>query len=476
MVAMFGKFTLASESASLRKRRRAAGSASIPGVSTLTATSRSSCSSRARYTTPIPPAPICSRTRYREMVRPIMWRGEPRHLMASGSQGQRNCMRPRQAGGANGITMRTVGDWDSASLLRLTNVLRREHGADLPRAGGFVREVKGATFTHLAGSPQKGGYRGAVERTAYTDPLDSHCRELRPGQLHALQSHQDINGPVDRTDHCGNMLPGSQAGSIQDVGTRFLKGLEALDRISQVQATVQVVLGASGQRKGKRQTPRFGYRRPHTVHGMRQFVDWLPGIPCRIFDRATNAPRICCQGDGFGNRLGVVAKAVLQIGAYRQMGGRGDLRNVLQNLLTVQGVVQLSSGKSAAHAGCRQRFKAEMREQPRGTDVPRIRNDEGLWLLVERAKELPFFRLTQLLRLFQHCAHPMVEDDSEGPDDLLENSLFTKTEALAPRQAKLHCPCLSDSVAPNRLHRKRGGGRDDGRFRRFSLDGYTSTL
>src|SRR5437879_3898282 len=58
-----GWFNFASTKASLRNRLRAVSSANMPAGRTLRATSRSRCSSRARSTTPIPPAPICSTRR-----------------------------------------------------------------------------------------------------------------------------------------------------------------------------------------------------------------------------------------------------------------------------------------------------------------------------------------------------------------------------------------------------------------------------
>ena len=50
---------LGEDNASWRNRLRAALSARVPGGRTFIATSRSNCSSCARKTTPIPPAPIC---------------------------------------------------------------------------------------------------------------------------------------------------------------------------------------------------------------------------------------------------------------------------------------------------------------------------------------------------------------------------------------------------------------------------------
>src|SRR5579864_4179746 len=71
MVAISGWFSLARVVASVRKRFMISLSVSS-GLSTLTATSRSSVSSIALYTVPMPPRPSLSTMRYLPMVLPIM--------------------------------------------------------------------------------------------------------------------------------------------------------------------------------------------------------------------------------------------------------------------------------------------------------------------------------------------------------------------------------------------------------------------
>jgi hypothetical protein len=64
MVAMAGWLTRARVRASRRKRSTISGSRARSGRTALTATSRSSASSTARYTAPMPPWPIFSTIRY----------------------------------------------------------------------------------------------------------------------------------------------------------------------------------------------------------------------------------------------------------------------------------------------------------------------------------------------------------------------------------------------------------------------------
>jgi hypothetical protein len=61
---MCGSSTAAADLDSAMNRRRNSSSAASPGASTFSATSRPSRSSRARYTTAIPPAPTCASSRY----------------------------------------------------------------------------------------------------------------------------------------------------------------------------------------------------------------------------------------------------------------------------------------------------------------------------------------------------------------------------------------------------------------------------
>ena len=65
---MCSESTAATMRDSRRKRARNSPSLAIAGAMTFTAASRPSTSSRARNTTAIPPAPICSPIRY-----PAIW-------------------------------------------------------------------------------------------------------------------------------------------------------------------------------------------------------------------------------------------------------------------------------------------------------------------------------------------------------------------------------------------------------------------
>ena len=73
-----------------------------------------------------------------------------------------------------------------------------------------------------------------------------------------------------------------------------------------------------------------------------------------------------------------VAKTVFQIGADRQIGRTRDFGKMHHHLRAADGVIRQATRKSIACAAGGERLEAGQREQPRGTDVPGIRDDEGL--------------------------------------------------------------------------------------------------
>ncbi len=88
-----------------------------------------------------------------------------------------------------------------------------------------------------------------------------------------------------------------------------------------------------------------------------------------------------------------MSKTILKIGAHRQVSRRDDRTNVRQHFLTLDCVVALPGGKGISGAGGRQSLKAQVRQQPRRTDIPGIGYDECPVTLMQRSKRLPLFSL-----------------------------------------------------------------------------------
>src|SRR5271167_2174295 len=105
-----------------------------------------------------------------------------------------------------------------------------------------------------------------------------------------------------------------------------------------------------------------------------------------IFDGTANNSRSRREPDGFGDDFGRVSKAILKIGADRQIRGGCNRRQVRHHLGTVDGVVLLPDGKGISGTGGGKRLIAEVRQQPRRANVPWIGNNERGITLVESAK------------------------------------------------------------------------------------------
>ena len=121
-----------------------------------------------------------------------------------------------------------------------------EHSHDIPRADGILCEGKGAVLSHFSPSAKKGAKGGASESTADADALDSNRRKGGQAQLDALQSHEDVHRAIDRADHRGDVVLAGEAWRIENIGARFLIGLQTLDRVSEVRPADQVVFGSCG--------------------------------------------------------------------------------------------------------------------------------------------------------------------------------------------------------------------------------------
>src|SRR5687768_11869645 len=130
MCAIPGWLSDASTCASRLKRARRSASAATAGRSTLIATSRCNFASRARYTSPIPPAPICGPTSYAPSRCPESDDGldiEDVILHGRSPDGSLDCR--RVADGRDGAVAREPGRCDRCDRSR------RNGGAAHPRHG-----------------------------------------------------------------------------------------------------------------------------------------------------------------------------------------------------------------------------------------------------------------------------------------------------------------------------------------------------
>ncbi|SPE19039.1 hypothetical protein SBA5_190016 [Candidatus Sulfotelmatomonas gaucii] len=68
---------------------------------------------------------------------------------------------------------------------------------------------------------------------------------------------------------------------------------------------------------------------------------------------------------------------------------------MLQHGIAADAVIGLAGGEGVAGRGGGKRFKADVREQARGTGVPWVGDDEGFVALVKGAKGVGFFGLSE---------------------------------------------------------------------------------
>src|SRR4029077_9072994 len=151
---------------------------------------------------------------------------------------------------------------------------------------------------------------------------------------------------------------------------------------------------------------------------MLQIIDRIIRMPASIFDGSADNSGCRRKPEGFRDDFRRVAKAVLQIGAHRQVRSCRDGRHVLHHPGTLDRVVTLPGGKGIPHAGRCQRLKTQLRQQTRGTDVPGIGNDESAVTLMECPEGSSLFSLcrhgdhlilqiSRVLALFASLAPPM---------------------------------------------------------------------
>src|SRR6185503_15644744 len=113
-----------------------------------------------------------------------------------------------------------------------------------------------------------------------------------------------------------------------------------------------------------------------------------------VFNRAADEPGFRAKPDRLSGVVGVITKAVLEIGAHGQVSCSRHLANVSDHPFAADGVVSLPDRERVSGACCRESFEPEMGQQSRGADVPRIWNDECAIAFVKRTKGDSFFCLS----------------------------------------------------------------------------------
>ena len=145
-----------------------------------------------------------------------------------------------------------------------------------------------------------------------------------------------------------------------------------------------------------RPTMKFSRRLGGGAHPLRGRVDRVERLsrPMRgILDRAADQAGPGAHPNRVGDRPGVVAETVLEVGADRQVGRRHDGARVLHHPVTADGVVPLPDREGKSGARGRQGLEPQARQEPRRPRVPGVGQDERPAPLVQGPERARPFRL-----------------------------------------------------------------------------------
>ena len=147
-------------------------------------------------------------------------------------------------------------------------------------------------FSHFSRGAQKGAKGGTRQSTADADAFDSNRRECCQAQRNAWNSHEHVDRAIHRADQSSNVVLAGKAWSVENIGARFLVGLEPLDRVFQITPAVEVILRTRSERKGKTQGTRTLGRRAHSLRRQRLFIDrMLPRARLHLRSNPQPLPR-----------------------------------------------------------------------------------------------------------------------------------------------------------------------------------------
>ena len=184
----------------------------------------------------------------------------------------------------------------------------------LSAAGGRVTE-RGARRLH-AESPCARGTRRCPDRAAPRPPRaarPARRRRRRPRPTRApprarparpcsacRSRRQHVDRSVHGFDHVTNVLRGAQPGREQHVGAGLLVGLQARDRVGQVLAAADVVLGPRGEHHPDRPRVRDLGGGDDALAGEAPARRWVADAARVVLDRAARPGR--CPGERRSSR------------------------------------------------------------------------------------------------------------------------------------------------------------------------------
>ena len=149
---------------------------------------------------------------------------------------------------------------------------------------------------------------------------------------------------------------------------------------------MEVVLGAGGQDERDRTGVGNLGGSPYPLYGTGGVINRVVLAPREVLDGASGQTLRDGGGDGGGHAVGIVGEAVLEIGRDRHLDGGHELGTVGQHLVSGDGAIEAALGRGEPTARRGDRLAAERGEEPGGTLVPRVGQEEGGTGAVERQK------------------------------------------------------------------------------------------
>ena len=166
------------------------------------------------------------------------------------------------------------------------------------------------------------------------------------GRCHGLDDPPDV-------------LRAGQPRRVQDVGAGALIGLEPRDRVVEVGAAVQIVLGARGQHQLHRPAVRDLDGRRDSLGRVPELIDRVVAIAREVLDRAARKPCRERPIDRFRDPPRIIGKRVLEIGRDRQVGRPDDRGGVLERLRAADRSVEPAECGRMTTARRRERLEPE---------------------------------------------------------------------------------------------------------------------
>src|SRR6185503_8923236 len=206
---------------------------------------------------------------------------------ASGSPGIRGATKTRRGAASAAAaaapvlrkSRRFVGMWGEAGMREATahshrrQSTRRHHRVRLAKWNGAHREAERSRLVKLPSRANELAKPGSIQRgsdadAAYTERRGISNRQRRPGKR-----QQEVHGFAERRANGSNVFRTRDSWRIERIGTRCLECLQSTQRVVEIGAAMQVVLGATDEHERKRKPAcRFRGRR-HAFDGMLKIVD-----------------------------------------------------------------------------------------------------------------------------------------------------------------------------------------------------------